>query len=135
VRPASVLLPMLLTFLACADAGPGAGGTHPRLGRGPTRPPGGHHVAHRRPLAGASALASQANWVAAYAIACAQANEPSWEHVLEATSIADQRIDVIATALSQLETLGDIDLITKQVARSLLLQAWAALSDQSEAEN
>jgi hypothetical protein len=135
VRPASMLLPMLLTFLAFADAGTGTGGTHPRLGRGPTRPPGGHHVAHQRPGTGVSALTSQANWVAAYAIACARSHEPSWEHVLAATSIADRRIDVIATALSRLETLGDIDRVTKQVARSLLLQAWAELSDQSEAGN
>ena len=56
MRRASVLLAMLLAFLACADAGTGAGGIHPRLARGPTHPPAWPRATHRRPPAEPSAL-------------------------------------------------------------------------------
>jgi hypothetical protein len=122
-------LGLVLALLSEADAG--SGRTRPPRAWVRNRRPGGRRVGHRVPET--AALASQANWVAAFAIARAHGPRPEREDAIDAAAIADGRVDILATAISKLEGLSEVDPPTRARARSLLLDAWAlVMTDQGD---
>jgi hypothetical protein len=117
-------LGLVLALLSEPDAG--SGRARPPRAWARNRRPGGRRVGPR--VAQTAALTSQANWVAAFALARAHGPHPEREDAIDAAAIAEGRVDILATAISKLDALGEVDPPTRARARSLLLDAWALLA-------